>query len=222
MKKLEKSSAISTPHCNLCYVKACREAPGKKSPPQFCAMETEPELLDAARFRYQSDPQLRKLALESARTEASGYMQRTRIEDMIDFAHRMGWEKIGIAHCIGLIEEARLAAEIFHQAGFEVYAACCKVGSIDKETVGLEDNEKVRPGTYEALCNPLAQAELLAAAGTQFNVVIGLCVGHDSIFFMNSKAPASVLVAKDRVLGHNPVAALYTSHSYYSRLKPEA
>jgi len=30
-----------------------------------------------------------------------------------------------------------------------------------------------------------------------------------------------VLVAKDRVLGHNPVAALYTSHSYYLRCSPE-
>jgi uncharacterized metal-binding protein len=48
--------------------------------------------------------------------------------------------------------------------------------------------------------------------------VIGLCVGHDSLFFMHSKAPATVLVAKDRVLGHNPVAALYTTHSYYRRL----
>jgi hypothetical protein len=27
------------------------------------------------------------------------------------------------------------------------------------------------------------------------------------------------LVAKDRVLGHNPVAALYASHSCYRRLK---
>jgi len=43
-------------------------------------------------------------------------------------------------------------------------------------------------------------------------------VGHDSLFLMHSKAPATVLVVKDRVLGHNPVAALYTSHSYYRRL----
>ena len=99
---------------------------------------------------------------------------------------------------------------------------CCKVGSISKELLGMDDSEKVRPGNYESLCNPVAQALLLEKAGTQLNVVIGLCVGHDSIFFMNSKAPATVLVAKDRVLGHNPVAALYTSHSYYKRLKPEA
>jgi uncharacterized metal-binding protein len=220
MEKSKPRHVVQTPQCNACYVKACYEEPGKKQPPKFCAMETEPELLAAVEIKYQADPQLHQLALESARTEASGYMKRTRIEDIIDFARRMEVQKIGIAHCIGLIEEARIAAEIFLEAGFEVYAACCKVGSISKESFGMDDGEKVRPGTYEALCNPVAQAELLAQQGTQLNVVIGLCVGHDSIFFMNSKAPATVLVAKDRVLGHNPVAALYTSHSYYKRLRP--
>jgi len=53
------------------------------------------------------------------------------------------------------------------------------------------------------------------------NVLIGLCVGHDSLFFKYSRAPVTVLVAKDRVLGHNPVAALYTSNSYYRRLKEQ-
>jgi uncharacterized metal-binding protein len=91
-------------------------------------------------------------------------------------------------------------------------------GSIEKEEVGLLDADKVHPGEYEVLCNPVGQAALLAKAGTQFNVVIGLCVGHDSMFFMHSKAPVTVLVAKDRVLGHNPAAALYTSHSYYRKL----
>jgi len=92
------------------------------------------------------------------------------------------------------------------------------VGSIAKEKIGLRDDEKVRPGQYEAICSPVGQAVLLARAGTGLNVVIGLCVGHDSLFFMHSKAPVTVLVAKDRVLGHNPVAALYTSHTYYRRL----
>jgi len=35
-----------------------------------------------------------------------------------------------------------------------------------------------------------------------------------------AKAPVTVLVAKDRVLGHNPLAAVYTSQSYYRALKP--
>jgi uncharacterized metal-binding protein len=99
-----------------------------------------------------------------------------------------------------------------------VQTVCCKAGSIAKEKIGLGDAEKVRPGQYEALCSPVGQAALLAKAGTELNVVIGLCVGHDSLFFMHSKAPTTVLVAKDRVLGNNPAAALYTSHSYYRRL----
>ena len=59
-------------------------------------------------------------------------------------------------------------------------------------------------------------------AGTQktdLNVVVGLCVGHDSLFYKYSEALTTTAVTKDRVLGHNPVAALYTADSYYSKLK---
>ncbi len=159
---------------------------------------------------HQSDDHLRRIALESARTEAAGYCVATRVEETMDFARRMGWRHLGIAHCVGLMKEARAAREIFTAGGFEVHTVCCKTGSIDKQKVGIADQEKVRPGEFEVLCNPVAQAALLAQAGTEFNVVMGLCVGHDSLFFMNSKAPVTVLVAKDRVLGHNPAAALYT------------
>ena len=54
-------------------------------------------------------------------------------------------------------------------------------------------------------------------AGVEFNVLVGLCVGHDSLFFKYAKAPTTVLVAKDRVFGHNPVAGLYLSPSVYYR-----
>jgi uncharacterized metal-binding protein len=168
---------------------------------------------------YLEDAEIGKLARESARTEAAGYCRSTRIQEIMDFARRIGASNLGVAHCAGLMQEAKAACEIFQNNGFQVNAVCCKVGSISKEKLGLKDNEKVRPGQFEALCNPVAQAELLAGAGTQLNVVIGLCVGHDSLFFMHSKAPATVLVAKDRVLAHNPAAALYTSHSYYRRLR---
>jgi len=45
---------------------------------------------------------------------------------------------------------------------------------------------------------------------TEFNIVMGLCVGHDSLFLKYSNAPCTVLAAKDRLLGHNPLAAIYT------------
>jgi uncharacterized metal-binding protein len=207
--------------CPLCGVKACRHEPNTKKPPSFCPMPVESEQLAAIEQTYVKDEELRKLACESARTESSGYCRNTRIQEIMDFARRIGATRLGIAHCVGLMEEAKAAREIFLRNGFDVDAICCKVGSIEKEKVGLKDEEKVHPGHFEALCNPVAQAELLARAGTQLNVVIGLCVGHDSLFFMHSRAPVTVLVAKDRVLGHNPVAALYTSHSYYRRLKEQ-
>jgi uncharacterized metal-binding protein len=116
------------------------------------------------------------------------------------------------------MEEAKTARDIFFAGGFEVSTVCCKVGSIDKDDMGIADEEKVHPGDFEPLCSPVGQAALLAEAGTEFNVVVGLCVGHDSMFYMHSQAPVTVLVAKDRVLGNNPAAALYTSHSYYRRL----
>ena len=206
------------PECALCGVKGCLSEANTKRLPDFCPMPAEKALLDEVEQRYLERDDLRKLAVESARTEADGYCRRTRVEEIMDFARRMGMTRLGIAHCVGLIQEARAAREIFVAGGFEVFTVCCKAGSIDKEKIGLKDEEKVHPGQFEAMCSPIGQAELLAKAGTELNVVIGLCVGHDSLFFMHSKAPATVLVAKDRVLGHNTVAALYTSHSYYKRL----
>jgi len=211
-------STYTGPECALCGVKGCMSEASTKRLPDFCPMPVETELLEAVERSYLENDDLRKLAVESARTEADGYCRRTRVEEIMDFARRMGMTRLGIAHCVGLIQEAKAAREIFLAGGFEVFTVCCKAGSIDKEKIGLKDEEKVHPGQFEAMCSPVGQAELLAKAGTQLNVVIGLCVGHDSLFFMHSKAPVTVLVAKDRVLGHNTVAALYTSHSYYKRL----
>jgi uncharacterized metal-binding protein len=50
---------------------------------------------------------------------------------------------------------------------------------------------------------------------------MGLCVGHDSLFTKHSEAPVTTLVVKDRVLGHNPVSALYTVASYSAHLLDE-
>lgn len=99
--------------------------------------------------------------------------------------------------------------------GFEVVSTACKNGSVPKEEMGLADHEKVHPGKFEAMCNPIAQAELLNAHGCELNVVMGLCVGHDSLFFRHSRGLTTVLVTKDRVLGHNPIAALNLAETYY-------
>lgn len=206
--------------CAICHVQACTEEPGSQHYPDFCPMSQETKALPEAREAYE-DQDKRNLAQAAARTEAAGYCEEPRVEEIMNFARRLGVNRLGIASCVGLLREARLLQEILEANGFEVFSVCCKAGSIPKEEIGLADDEKIRPGQFEALCNPIGQAKLLNEAGTGLNVVVGLCVGHDSLFFQHSEAPVTVLVAKDRVTGHNPAAALYTSHSYYQRLRAD-
>lgn len=196
--------------CSQCGPRSCRDEPDTESLPSHCPMGAAAPLLADVRATYLDDTDVRRLALESARTEAAGYCRDTRIEEIMAFARRLGVCHLGIACCVGTQREARLAQEIFDLHGFRVSTVACKVGAIPKEDIGLSDDEKIRPGQFEALCNPIGQARLLAEVGTELNVVVGLCVGHDSLFFRHSVAPATVLIVKDRVTGHNPAAALYT------------
>jgi len=206
-------------NCTQCGVLACKSRPGEKEPPSFCPALKYGELLDHVHQVYLSDPEVRKLAVSAAQTEAAGYCKDTRIEEIMAFARRIEARHLGLACCVGTQREGRLAQEIFAANGFRTSSIVCKVGSVPKEDIGLTDKEKIKPGQFEALCNPIAQARLLAEAGAQLNVLIGLCVGHDSLFFRHSKAPVTVLMAKDRVTGHNPAAVLYASRSYYRRLR---
>ena len=205
--------------CSICRVQACSSTPGTKTVPVFCPASQELDALPHAHQLYQLDPETQRLALPAARVEASGYCRWPRVQEVMEFAHGIGASRLGIATCIGLIREAGLLQEILEVNGFQVSSVCCKVGSIPKEEIGIADDQKVHPGQFEALCNPVGQAKLLNEVGTELNIVVGLCVGHDSLFFRHSAAPVTVLVAKDRVTGHNPAAALYTSHSYYRRLR---
>jgi uncharacterized metal-binding protein len=89
---------------------------------------------------------------------------------------------------------------------------------VDKSVIGVPEGKKLNGGCgHESMCNPLMQAKALADQKTEFNIMIGLCVGHDSLFLRHSEAPVTVMIVKDRVLGHNPVAALYTARGMYSR-----
>jgi uncharacterized metal-binding protein len=207
--------------CAICRVQACREAPGAKPLPDFCPAINETTALAKTRQIYQSDFETQRLARSAAQVEAEGYCHWPRVREVMEFACRTGVSHLGIATCIGLIHEASILQKILERNGFQVSSVCCKVGSIPKEEISLKDEEKIHPGHFEALCNPIGQARLLNEAGTGLNIAVGLCVGHDSIFFRHSNAPVTVLIAKDRVTGHNPAAALYTSHSYYRQLIPE-
>ncbi len=140
--------------------------------------------------------------------EARYYGKETRLGEIVLLAKELGYHKIGLAFCIGLSEEAKIIENILSKH-FQVVSVCCKVSGIDKENFGLQ---RISSRNAEVMCNPAGQAQLLNEAGTQLNIICGLCVGHDAIFAKLSDAPVTTLIAKDRVLAHNPVSAIYCQY----------
>ena len=182
--------------------------------PDFCLTTNLSEEDSAwALERYEEDRNL-EIMKASAEVEYEGYCQWTRVQEIMEFARKIGARRIGIANCIGLINEARIFARILRANGFESYAVVCKVEGRAKTSMGIPaECEEIGP----AMCNPILQARLLNKVQTDLNVVIGLCVGHDSLFYRYSDAYVTTLVTKDRVTGNNPAAALYTAGSYYKK-----
>lgn len=144
----------------------------------------------------------------AACTEGRYYLKLTRLEESVEFAKLLGAKKIGLAFCIGLAEEAKLI-EAYFAKFFEVHSVCCKVCAIEKDKLGLEP---IKAGAKEVMCNPKVQAAVLNKEETELNFTVGLCVGHDMLFTSASAAPVSCLVAKDRVMAHNPLGAVYSRY----------
>ena len=204
------------------------QAPPK---PGNCPSDSYREVVQESFDEYRGDSEDAKIAFVAGRVEGLCYQpvpgsdavnaRWTRVEDTIAFAKLMGYKKIGMATCIGLLDESERLAKILTAQGFEPVSVCCKAGSIDKLELGVAESDKVRPGTFEPACNPIAQAEICNRMGTDMNIIVGLCVGHDMLFNKHSKAPVTTLIVKDRVTGHNPVAVLYGQNFYYKRLQKQ-
>ena len=112
----------------------------KGSYPEFCptAELTEDEINEVVSL-YMNSCINKKVAVASAEIEGEFYGKYTRVEEIIEFARRIGAKKIGIATCVGLIEESRIFARILRLNGFEVYGISCKVGSVNKTTIGVKE-----------------------------------------------------------------------------------
>jgi len=203
--------------CKDCRPMSCYRKE-KRLPDECVAGSLDEQKIDECLDQYRGEGIDAKIARAAAEVEGLYYGKLTRAEEIVAFANRLGAKKIGLAMCVGLAEEARIFSKVLRANGLEPFAVLCKAGAVDKGEIGIEDELKLQPGTHESLCNPVLQARLMNEHGTGLNVIIGLCVGHDSLFTKHSDAPVTTLIVKDRVLGHNPAAALYTSGSYYKRL----
>lgn len=205
-------SEVITPSCVDCGTQNCKFK--DKSYPEFCpTVNLRKEDLEWALEKYEEDNN-HEIMVASAEVEYEGYCSLTRVEEIIRFARKIGAKRIGIANCIGLINEARIFARILRKNGFEPYSVICKVAGYDKSSIGIP---KQCEEIGASMCNPILQARLLNESKMDINVVIGLCVGHDSLFYKYSEAYVTTLVTKDRVTGNNPAAPLYTANSYYKK-----
>ena len=202
--------------CIDCAVTLCdNHNPGKKFPAFCISRAMTEEQRDKSLKEYFTDPEDKKLVQVAATVEADGYRKWPRVQETIEFAKRMGYKKIGIATCTALIKESRTLAKMLRANGFEVYGISCKAGEVPKTELGIHPKFH---GPGPMACNPVLQAQILEEEGTEFNIVMGLCVGHDSLFYKHSHAPTTTLVVKDRVTMHNPLAPLYHADGYYKNL----
>jgi len=225
------------PTCDKCGKLVCvawglkiGEKPNIEEAPPFCPMKLHADVIERTVREYDKDG-TRELARLSSLQEAECYElipggfrpTKPRVEETVGFAQKMGYRRLGIAFCLGLQSEARTMSLILERKGFEVVSVGCKVGSFPKERAGLKPEEKILdPQMYEPMCNPITQAEILNEEEVDLAILLGLCVGHDTLFIKYCRRPMTVLATKDRVTGHNPLAALYTSKSYYSNLRARA
>lgn len=199
--------------CADCRAKSCQLGDGKY--PAFCPGQSIPEDVVREAMSEYEKPEVQRIAVAAAETESEHYCRMTRVGETVEFAKKIGAKKIGLAHCVGLLAEAGIMAKILRQNGFEVVSVSCKCGEQKKADIGIP--EKCH-NTGVNMCNPILQAKYLNKAGTDLNVLIGLCVGHDSLFYRYSEAFVTTLVSKDRVMAHNTVGALYQADKYLNLL----
>ena len=211
------------PQCAKCPGAYCRNMPieeiRKDILPEYCPMKTSEEMIKSVTEKYMMDD-VKKIYVPATITEKEAYevvrgvrmAVRPRIKELIEYGKLIKAQKIGVAFCAGLRDEGERIAKILEDSGFTVASVMCKCGGTDKEKLGVEKEYKIEdPLKFEPGCNPILQETLLNKSETDINVIVGLCLGHDMLFTMNSKAPVTTLIVKDRLLGHNPVIALYSN-----------
>jgi uncharacterized metal-binding protein len=225
------SVSAPLPTCAVCSVEVpdrfCRREKGKA--PGNCPSTRSPEIVREA-LAILEDPEVMEMARQASIQEGEAYGDRDkgyahirpikpRIQETIEFAQKMKFERICLVFCIGMRKEADIIHRIFTDNGFETISVMCKAGAVSKEEIGLLREQQIDPDSFEAMCNPILQALTANYHQSDFNVLFGLCVGHDALFLKYAKAYNTVLASKDRLLAHNPLAAIYQYDSYYRYLK---
>ena len=213
--------------CSKCETRACTvDASGRHLPgeaPSWCPTRTRSDVIERA-LAKQTEVD-RAIARAAAAVEADAYLREpwglkprdTRVLEIVNFARKMGYKKLGIVCCFATAWDAGIVTTIFRNRGFEVLVRFCKVHQVKNTWLGIKEEQTLVPGGFQAMCNPITQVDTLADFKCDFIVTFGQCSGHDALAGKYSPVPFTLLGVKDRVLAHNPSVALTCPWSQYYR-----
>ena len=133
--------------CTDCFALNCYRR--DKKAPNFCLTdESGASEIESTTALYAGDESDGQIARAAAEVEGRYYGKLTRVEEIVAFARRINARRIGIATCIGLVEEARVFTRVLEAKGFTWHSVLCKVGSVDKTAIGIPDELKILRGSH--------------------------------------------------------------------------
>jgi len=126
---------MKEPKCAKCHQKYCNQGiTDERELPDFCPMINFKALIKSTSEKYR-DKKIKDFFYKSAITEKEAYDEhaarslgksipvRPRIREISEFAKKIGAQKLGMAFCIGLAEEAKRASAILESHGLDICSA---------------------------------------------------------------------------------------------------
>lgn len=187
-------------NCALCHENGCYKRDLSKTL-KNCPTVNKKDKIDNIDLLYLEEEN-KKIAKVSADVTMNNYGNKSRLKETIEFCQQMGYKKIGLAFCYKVKDEAFELLKIFNSFGFEVVSVMCKVGSVERDLVDADNNNK------PPMCNPIVQAKFLNEQNVDINIIFGLCVGHDILFTKYCDGLITTFAVKDRLYDNAPVEAI--------------
>lgn len=189
--------------CASCTKVACAVFDKNNMPTNCPSLHTN--LVEESTNSFSKEP-YESVAYHSARVSIDATSRMSRLAETLDFIKRSGYKNIGLAFCKMVKSDADYVAKLLRKEGYTVNSVICRVGSVSNELLEHEGENLIGAKGYVSMCNPVGQSIALEEAGCDFNIVLGLCVGHDTMFLQHTKTPCTVLGVKDKKLGCTQVA----------------
>jgi len=181
-------------NCTTCEDKVCRKQQTSCGSESFVKTEILEE------YREASHTEIVKAAAELVDHGKAGTL--SRIQEIIEFAKSMNYQKLGIAYCYGMEQQAKAIETLLTNEWFDVSAVSCSVGGLKQSEVNTTSC------IHKVSCNPLGQAEQLNAEKVDLTLVVGICLGHDILLNRNLSMDFTTLVVKDRKFNHAPLLGI--------------